>query len=117
LGEGFYEQKRVDSIDCSLIKWKIILLVPRIAKYTAHLFGSFEADITVPDHCRVAFSGDLRTPSEQVWLDSLALHAAGLDSFPALRIPKDLQARRSRTLDFGALNPEMLIFQSIRETM
>ena len=52
-------------------------------------FGSFEVDITVPEHYRVASSGDLQTPSEQAWLDSLALYASQLDSFPPIATPLD----------------------------
>ena len=52
-------------------------------------FGSFEVDITVPEHYRVASSGDLQTPSEQIWLDSLARVASGLDSFPPLKARQD----------------------------
>ena len=47
-------------------------------------FGTFEVDITVPAHYRVASSGDLQTPSELQWLDSLAKDCASLDSFPIL---------------------------------
>lgn len=52
-------------------------------------FGAFEVEITVPAQYRVASSGDLQTPSEQRWLDSLAKHCAGLDSFPTLSMRGD----------------------------
>ncbi|MEY3574223.1 MAG: hypothetical protein RLZZ617_821, partial [Bacteroidota bacterium] len=52
-------------------------------------FGSFEVDITVPEPYRVASSGDLQTLSEQIWLDSLARYAAGLDTFPPLKARQD----------------------------
>lgn len=70
-------------------------------------FGNFDVHITVPDNYQVAASGNLLTPSEVAYLDSLSAYASQLDSFPKLPIPessntfKTLHYRLENAHDFA----------------
>lgn len=65
-------------------------------------FGNFDVHITVPDNYQVAASGNLLTPSEVAYLDSLSAYASKLDSFPKLPIPES--SKTFKTLHYRLEN-------------